>query len=180
MTDVPSGRDADMEVGAQGPPIGLRLKQLVLAFGAAYLGMVSLTNLINFVNATTDSHWKFLNSQNASYIASIVKVYSWPGWFDELVVLGAFAIEGIGCFLFIRALQRYRGGRTGMFEAYRALLWNIGIWFAFIMGTEFFVAYPSESPFRELLMIGLLMTLVVAIVPDDLSPTDGRATGRRS
>jgi hypothetical protein len=36
-----------------------------------------------------------------------------------------------------------------------------------IAGTEFFVAYQSEGPFRELLAIALLMTAVFAVVPDD-------------
>jgi hypothetical protein len=145
---------------------GLVLKRLVLAFGATYLGMVCVTNLVNFAHAVTGTHGTFLNSGNASYIASIVKVYSLPGWFDELFVLGAATIEGIGALLFVRALLRFRGEGTGVTEAYQALAWNIAVWFAFIVGTEFFIAYPSESPFRELLGLGFLMTLVVTLVPD--------------
>jgi hypothetical protein len=38
----------------------------------------------------------------------------------------------------------------------------------YAFGTEFFIAYPSESPFRELLALGLLMTVVVAVLPDTL------------
>ncbi len=30
------------------------------------------------------------------------------------------------------------------------LSWNIAVWLGFIIGTEFFVAYKSEGPFREL------------------------------
>ncbi len=145
---------------------GLVLKRLVLAFGATYVGMVCVTNLANFANAVLGTEGKFLNSENADYIASIVKVYSMPGWFDDLAVLGAATIEGIGALLFVRALLRYRGGDTGVSEAYQALAWNIAVWFAFIAGTEFFIAYPSESPFRELLGLGFLMTLVITLVPD--------------
>ena len=145
---------------------GLVLKRLVLAFGATYLGMVCVTNLANFANVVAGTHVKFLNSGNADYIASIVKVYSMPGWFVDLAVLGAAMIEGVGALLFVRALLRYRGGSTGVTEAYQALAWNIAVWFAFIVGTEFFIAYPSESPFRELLGLGFLMTLVITLVPD--------------
>ena len=150
---------------------GLVLKRLVLAFGATYLGMVCVTNLANFANIVAGTHGKFLNSGNADYIASIVKVYSMPGWFVDLAVLGAATIEGIGAVLFVRALLRYRGGGTGVTEAYQALAWNIAVWFAFIVGTEFFIAYPSESPFRELLGLGLLMTLVITLVPDSPGST---------
>ena len=145
---------------------GLVLKRLVLVFGATYLGMVCVTNLANFANVVAGTNGRFLNSENADYVASIVKVYSMPGWFVDVAVLGAATIEGIGALLFVRALLRYRGGGAGVSEAYQALAWNIAVWFAFIVGTEFFIAYPAESPFRELLGLGLLMTLVITLVPD--------------
>jgi hypothetical protein len=153
--------------------VGLLLKRLVLLFGGTYLAMVSITNAVNLLNSIAGTHAKFLNSQNNSYIASIVKIYSLPSWFDELAVLGAATIEGIGAALFVRALIHYRGNGVGATEAYTALAWNIGVWFAFVAGTEFFIAYPPEAPFRELLGLGLLMTLVVALVPDTpgLGPT---------
>jgi hypothetical protein len=153
-------------------PVGLVLKRLVLVFGATYLAMVCVTNLVNFSNAVAGTHVTFLNSQNSDYIASIVKVYSVPHWFDEVAVLGAAFIEGIGAVLFVRALRGYRGGGVGISEVYQALTWNIGVWFAFIVGTEFFIAYPSEAPFRELLGLALLMTVVITLVPDSPSPAD--------
>ena len=157
--------------------IGVRLKQLVLAFWALYLGMVALTNTVNFVVTVTGAHWSFLNSGNHDYIASVVHDYHWPNWFVTLSVLGAAAIEGIGALLFVRALRRYRGNRTGIVEAYQALTWNLVVWIAFIAGTEFFVAYPPEAPFRELLGLGVLTILAVAVVPDDVTTITQRTVG---
>ena len=148
--------------------IGLRIKQLVLAFGAAFLGMVALTNLVDLLSEAAGGDWTFLNARNTGYVASVVDVYSWPGWFDELVVAGALVLEGTGALLFVRALLRYRGGGTGVVEAYQALAWNLGVWFAFIIGSEFFLAYGSEGTFRELFGLALLMILVVVVVPDDV------------
>jgi hypothetical protein len=148
--------------------IGLRIKQLVLAFGAAFLGMVALTNLVDLLSEAVGGDWTFLNARNTGYVASVVDVYSWPGWFDELVVAGALVLEGVGALLFVRALVRYRGGGTGVVEAYQALAWNLGVWFAFIIGSEFFLAYGSEGTFRELFGLALLMVLVVVVVPDDV------------
>ena len=74
----------------------------------------------------------------------------------------------VGALLFVRALLRYRGGGTGVVEAYQALAWNLGVWFAFIIGSEFFLAYGSEGTFRELFGLALLMVLVVVVVPDDV------------
>jgi len=148
-------------------PLGLRVKQLVLAIGAVYFAFVAVTNLVNFIAVTGGYHWTFLNSQNESYIASITKVYSWPAWFDKAAVLAAAVAEGVGAFLFGKALWTFRGGGTGIRDAWLALGWNIAVWFGFIVGTEFFVAYQSEGPFRELLAISLLMPVVITVVPDD-------------
>jgi hypothetical protein len=145
---------------------GLLLKRLALAFGGLYLAMVSLTNLVNVTATVTGVRWAFLNSGNSDYIASVVKIYALPAWFDVVFVLGAALIEGIGAALFVRALVRFRGNGAGMTEAFQALVWNICVWLAFIMGTEFFIAYPAESPFRELLALGFLMVLVITLVPD--------------
>jgi hypothetical protein len=151
--------------GAMARP-GLLLKRVVLAVGAVYFAMVAVTNLVNFIASVGHFHWVFLNSGNAAYIVSITKVYSWPVWADNGVVLAAALAEGFGAYLFIRALLRYRGGSIGMRAVWQALTWNIVVWLGFIIGTEFFVAYTSESPFRELLIIALAMPVIMAVVPD--------------
>ena len=145
---------------------GLLLKRLVLVIGAVYFTMVAVTNTVNFIAAVGGFHWTFLNSGNAAYIASIIKVYSWPTWTTDAAVLAAALAEGFGAFLFARALLRYRGGGAGLRAVWLALSWNIAVWLGFIVGTEFFVAYTSEGPFRELLAIALLMAVVIAVVPD--------------
>jgi hypothetical protein len=134
--------------------------------------MVCVTNLVNVVEALTHTQAGFLNSGNTGYISSITKVYSFPSWSTDAAVFAAATIEGIGVVLFGRALLRYRGNGSGLVEAYQALAWNIAIWFAFIVGTEFFVAYQAEGPFRELLGLGLLMIMVVAVLPDTVGQRD--------
>jgi hypothetical protein len=75
----------------------------VLAVGAVYFTMVTMTNAVNFIASVGDFHWTFLNSGNVAYIASITKIYSWPAWTDNAVVLVAALAEGFGAFLFGRA-----------------------------------------------------------------------------
>ncbi len=145
---------------------GLRLKQLVLLTGAVYFSLVAVTNVVDLTSVIGRFHWTFLNSGNAGYIASVTKAYNFPAWFATAAVVLAALAEGVGAYLFSRALVRFRGSGTGAREAWLALTWNIAVWLTFIIGTEFFVAYQSEGPFRELLAIGLLMALVIAVVPD--------------
>jgi hypothetical protein len=148
---------------------GLLLKRLVLLVGAVYFAMVAVTNAVNFVASVGHFHWVFLNSGNAAFITSIVKVYSWPVWTVDGIVLMAALAEAFGAVLFVRALLRFRGGSTGLRAVWTALIWNIVVWLGFIVGTEFFVAYTSESPFRELMVIALLMPVIIAVVPDRLN-----------
>jgi hypothetical protein len=150
---------------------GLLLKRLVLAVGAVYFAMVAVTNTVNFIASVGGFHWTFLNSGNAAYIASVTKIYSWPTWADNAAVLAAALAEGFGAFLFVRAIVSFRGGTAGMRAVWLALSWNIAVWLGFIAGTEFFVAYTSEGPFRELLAIALLMPVIIAVVPDSI-PAD--------
>ena len=160
---------------------GLRVKQIVLVVGAVYLTFVAVTNMVNFIVAVGGYRWTFLNSGNVSYITSITKVYAWPAWFDKAAVLAAALAEAAGALLFWRALSKFRGRGTGVRAAWIALAWNILVWLGFIAGTEFFLAYPSEGPFRELLAISLLMAVVMAVVPDDSGRRDrpdGPAGGR--
>ena len=158
-------------------PPGLRVKQLVLGIGAVYFTFVAVTNVVNFIVSVGGYHWSFLNSGNVSYIASITKVYSWPGWFDKAAVLAASLVETAGALLFWKALRNFRGHGTGVCDAWIALGWNIMVWLGF-RGTEFFVAYQSEGPFRELLAISLLMAIVIAVVPDEAGLPDGQPQGQ--
>lgn len=145
---------------------GLLLKRLVLLGGAMYFTFVAVTNVVNFIASVGGFHWTFLNSGNVAYIASVTKVDSWPVWANESVVLLAALAEGFGAFLFVRALIRFRGAGVGVRPVWHALCWNVVVWLGFIAGTEFFTAYTSESPFRELLILALVMAVVIAVVPD--------------
>jgi len=121
----------------------LLLKRLVLLGGGMYFAFVAVTNAINFIASVGGLHWTFLNSGNVAYIASVTKVDSFPVWANDTVVLLA---------------------------VWHALCWNVVVWLGFIAGTEFFTAYTSEGPFRELLIIALAMAVVIAVVPDRIPP----------
>jgi hypothetical protein len=148
----------------------LLLKRLVLLGGGMYFAFVAVTNAINFIASVGGLHWTFLNSGNVAYIASVTKVDSFPVWANDTVVLLAALAEGFGAFLFARALLRFRGDGVGVRAVWHALCWNVVVWLGFIAGTEFFTAYTSEGPFRELLIIALAMAVVIAVVPDRIPP----------
>ncbi len=167
MNDTDTDTDTAVKGGVFVQRPGLRLKQLVLLIGAVYLSLIFVTNVVNLVVTLAGAHVVLFNSGNVAYIQQIAHPYGWGRGFAEVAVLGALLAEGFGALLFVRALTRYRGGRTAAAEVWTALTWNILLWLGFIVGTEVLVAYPSEAPFRELLTIGLLMAVAMAVIPDD-------------
>jgi hypothetical protein len=154
---------------------GLLFKRLALLFGAMFFTFVAVTNLVNFIASVGDYTWTFLNSGNAAYIESVVKVYDMPSWFVDASVFAAFVGETIGAILFWRAVIELRGDGRGQRATWFALCWGILVWIGFIAGTEFFLAYGSESPFRELLVIYLAIAIAVAVIPDDAGRRDDAA-----
>jgi hypothetical protein len=144
-------------------PMGAVHKRLVLGFWALYFSIVALSNAIDLLDELGALHWKFLNSGNFDYMASIVKVYDVGAAPTKLLLAGALAVEIVAAVLFWRALA----SRGSLRAALQALCWTVIVWTAFIFMTELFVAYTSESPFRELLMLAIGSALVVALVPDD-------------
>jgi hypothetical protein len=135
------------------------LKRVLLAFWAMYFSIVALSNAIDLLDAFGVLHWTFLNSTNYDFMRGIVKVYGVGPGLTKLMLLGAFATELAGAVLFWDVLVRGR-------RALRALAWSAAVWTAFTFMTEFFLAYTSESPFRELLMLTIATALAVELIPE--------------
>ena len=140
---------------------GRLLKRALLAFWAVYFSLVTVSNLVDLLGELGALDWTFLDSGNADYLRSVVEVYGIGSDLTLVLLAGACAIELAAALLFWRALRR---GDTG--AALLALAGATLVWAGFIFMTELFVAYTSESPFRELLMLTIGTALVVALVPD--------------
>jgi hypothetical protein len=146
-------------------PLGVVLKRLLLGFWAMYFTLVALTNTVDLLDELGALHWQFLNSGNFDYMLSIVKVYDVGATATKLLLAGALVVELVAAGLCWRALVSRQVNATR--TALQALCWTVLVWTAFTFMTELFLAYTSESPFRELLMLALGSALVVALVPDD-------------
>jgi hypothetical protein len=139
--------------------LGLLFKRILIGFWALFFSLVALTNLVDLLDTLGALDWRFLNSENYAYLHSVVKVYEVGSLVTKLLLAGALAIETIAAVLFWRALLR----RT---RALIAVCWGALVWIAFIVMTEFFTAYQSESVFRELLTMTIATALAIALIPD--------------
>lgn len=142
-----------------------RLKRLLLLFWTLYFSLVALTNLVNLLDSIAAVHWRFLDSGNFAYMLSVVKIYHVGQTPTGLLLAAALMLEAAAVVLFSQALLL--GGRE---RELRALCHGACVWVAFIVTTEFFVAYGSEAPFRELLLLTIATAIYVVLIPDP-SPT---------
>lgn len=155
-------------MNASARPLGFVLKRLVLLFWTMFFTMVALTNFVNLLDVFGVAKWTFLNSQNFDYLVSVVAIYDVGSTLTKIALLGAFLVELLAAVLFWRALLNYGSKPWGTLSAFRALCWGTFVWTLFVFMTEFFIAYGSESPFRELLVLMLASALVIALVPDEI------------
>jgi len=139
---------------------GLLFKRVLIGFWALFFSLVALTNLIDLLDALGAFDWTFLNSQNYEYLRSVVVVYDVGAPLTKVLLAGALLIETVGAVLFWRAA-------LGAARPLVALSWGALVWIAFIVMTEFFVAYKAESVFRELLTMTIATALAVALIRDD-------------
>ncbi|MGO9906725.1 MAG: hypothetical protein ACLP4R_12910 [Solirubrobacteraceae bacterium] len=131
-----------------------------------------LTNLVDLLDALGAIHWTFLTSGNFGYLRSVVKIYVVGGPATKGLLAGSLTIATLGAALFWRELR----GREDT-PAWQALCYAAAVWFAVIVMTEFFVAYQSESVFREPLLLPIATAIYIALVPERLRPgsTDSAA-----
>src|ERR1700749_496576 len=129
-------------------------KRVLVGFWTMYFTIVAVSNAIDLLDALGALHWTFLDSTNFAFMRTIVRVYHVGPDLTKLLLAGALAVEAVGAVLFWRALLD-RG------SALRALTWSAAVWSAFVFMCELFIAYPSEGPFGEL----LLLTSATALVP---------------
>lgn len=148
-------------------PSGLQFKRVVLLFWVMFFSMVALTNFVDLMGEFGVFEWTFLNSGNFEYLSETVKVYEIGPGITKALLVGAFLIELIAAVLFWRALIGSGAGPGARTRAIGAVSFGVLVWTAFVFMTEFFVAYGSESPFRELLVIMIAAGLVIVLVPDE-------------
>lgn len=154
---------------------GLVLKRVLIGFWAMYFTMVSITNAVDLLDELGLFDWTFLNSGNFAYLESVVKVYDIGEVPTKFLLAGALAIELTAAILFWRAVLAFGSKPGGRLAAFQAICWGAVVWTSFVFMTEFFVAYASESVFRELLLIMIGTGLAVMLIPDDAGVGRGRS-----
>jgi len=146
------------------PQVGW-LKRGLLLFWAAYLTLVFATNLSDGLKAAgvLPPSWLFA-SGNYAFLGETTARYGTPAWANAILFGGVVAWEGLAATLFWRAGRCYRRGSALVYAASGC---GLGLWAAFVLADEVFLAYPVEATHWRLFVAQLATLLAVELLPED-------------
>jgi hypothetical protein len=147
-----------------------QLKRGMLLFWALWFTLVLATNLCDGAKALglLSPDWPFA-SDNFGFIASVTAKYGTPGWINALLFAGVILWQIVATVLFWRSGMTYRGKDSpSLAAATTALAVGLGLWMAFTIADEFFVAYETgvEAAHLRLFTAQLVTLLGIHLLPD--------------
>lgn len=144
------------------------IKRGLLLFWAAWLAIVCLTNLFDWLKSmgALSEHWRFA-SNNYGLMAATLEIYG-----ARSLTMSLFLIvtvwEGVASFLFWRALISRRKDRETAYLLAFAV--SLPIWAAFMLADEFLIAYSLQSSHMRIFIAQLVSLLALELLP---GPSDG-------
>ncbi|HLH26186.1 MAG TPA: hypothetical protein VK066_27015 [Chloroflexota bacterium] len=144
------------------------LKRGLLLFWALDLTIVSVTNLLDGLKAldVLPPGWP-MASGNYPLLVKAIGVYGWPAWVAGLALAGAIVWEAAAAALFWRAWRclpaRAVAAPGVLYPPFVAL---VGLWSAFLVADEFFIAYTLNGTHAHFFTAALATLLAVALLPD--------------
>ena len=126
---------------------GPRIQAVLLLFWALYFSIVLSSNSTDALKALglVPSGWIFV-SGNFEMVQTVVGIYHSPPWLAGLFFAGVLAWQGWGAVLLWKAFAAtIRQTQNHTAVATQALTVTIGLWAAFILADEFFLAYEMAG-----------------------------------
>jgi hypothetical protein len=144
------------------------LKLMLLLIWAAWFTIVFATNAFDGLKALEmlPPEWAFV-SGNYRFVTETTARYGVPSWLNALLFLGVVAWEATAAMLFWCAVWRVRFPQTrGRSPARLAFAVSLGLWGAFLLADEIFIAYAVEGAHMRIFTAQLVTLLVVELLPE--------------
>jgi hypothetical protein len=144
------------------------IKRTTLLFWAAWLSVVTTTNLLDASRAlgVLPESFQFV-SGNWAWINQVMNPLGVPRGFQAAMFAGVIAWEALGAALFWRALASYRGRPLAQEKpTVHACGVNLGLWSAFQVLDEVFLAYQPEGVHRVIFVSQIATLLLLNFLPD--------------
>jgi len=152
----------------------MAVKRVILVFWAAWFTIVFLTNLFDALKALgiVGEGWTFA-SGNWAFMVKTTAIYHLPTSAVALLFAGVLAWEclaAISMWLVVGA-RCHAPDRRSAPAVYRAFAVALGLFGAFMIADEIFIAYPVEGTHLRIFVTLLVSLLAVCLLPDE---TDAR------
>ncbi len=145
------------------------LKHGVLLFWAVWFTIVFVTNLIDGLKGVhlMGNRWKFA-SGNWAAIKEITAIYKTLAWLAPILFAGTIAWAGVSTILMWRALVLFAGvgDPLGLGAVYAAFAASLGLFAAFLIADEIFIAPAYEIKHLCVFLALLVSMLVLGLLPD--------------
>lgn len=143
----------------------LTLKQGAILFWTIWLGLVFAGNLCDFLKylGVLNKAWKFA-SGNYELIHKTTDVYHLPETAVRILFGGVLIWEALATVLMGAALISFSGEMTGVVTT--AFGVSLGLWAAFLISDEVFVAYPMEGVHFPIFIAQLMTLLALYLLPN--------------
>ncbi len=151
------------------------LKRGLLLFWSVWLTIIFVTNLLDGCKALgwLGEGWTFA-SGNYWFLAQTTARYGTPAWLNGLLFLGVLVWEGAAALLFWLAWLLYRRQLAERRLLYAAFTVGLGLWSAFAIADELFIAYAVEGTHLRLFTAQLATLLAVELLPHGAGSESGR------
>ncbi|WP_020599297.1 hypothetical protein [Spirosoma panaciterrae] len=123
--------------------IDKRIRAGLMLFWALYFSIVWMSNTADALKTLSilPANWPFV-SGNYTLIVRVLAIYQSPAWLSGLFFAGVILWEGIGAIYFWKAFRAVtRQTLTQTASIHQAFGITIGLWAAFILADEVFLAY---------------------------------------
>jgi hypothetical protein len=151
-------------------PSAARLKRGLLLFWGVWLAVVFATNACDGLKALglLPEGWAFA-SGNLRLVEQTTARYGTPGWLNASLFVGVVCWEAAAALLFCLAGLRW-GRRQGPRLRHAAFASGLGLWGAFLLADEVFVAYALGGTHLRLFTAQLATLLAVELLPEGDRP----------
>lgn len=142
---------------------GRSIRTLLLAFWAVWFALVAASNLADLAAAlgALPAGWRFV-SGNYALIEKTTAIYSFPTSANRVLLGLVIAWEIIAAVLLIRALVAHGGGRPAGRPLEQAFAMAAGLFAAFTLADELFIAFEGGLEAAHLrIFIALLVSYLV-------------------
>jgi hypothetical protein len=145
----------------------LGIKRIILLFWAAWLSVVLTTNILNALEVlgVVPESFKFV-SGNWQWINQVMDPLGVPRGLQTVMFVSVIGWEALAAILYWYAVMTYRG-RPLIQE--KAAIWacgvNLGLWAAFQVLDEVFLAYEPEKVHRVIFINQVVTLLALHLRP---------------